>query len=85
MPIVGCYDLHLYCDNPKCEHGEYGDRSQAEFTGDDTGAAARSRARRAGWWLGRGGAGAVVCACPPCARSGARPTEPYDPPIPTFE
>jgi hypothetical protein len=74
MPVVACYDMHLYCDVPGCEHGEYGVRKEAEYTGDERGSQARRRARRAGWWLGRNGA----CACPKCAKAGHRPVDPID-------
>lgn len=39
--IVGCYLLHLYCDNPDCS-------TSGEFTGT-TEAEAKKEARQAGW------------------------------------
>lgn len=75
--IAGCYDLHLYCDGVGCtyDRDNYG-RADAEFTGDETGAAARSRARRVGWKLLRDGR----CLCPRCASAGTPPTPLDDPP-----
>lgn len=73
MSVAACYDMHLYCDVPGCEHGAYGARAEAEFTGDERGAQARRRARRRGWWLSRD---LTTCACPACASAGHRPTTP---------
>ena len=68
--IVGCYDLNLYCDAPKCTNGQYGlYPSQLEATAE-TGAECRREARRLGWWLSQKHG---TCACPPCARAGQRP------------
>lgn len=66
--IAGCYDLHLYCDGVECERNRFRERAQGEFTGDDTGAAARARARRAGWKLFRD----QRCLCPGCRKAGAK-------------
>lgn len=66
--IAGCYDLHLYCDGVECERNRFRERAQGEFTGDDTGAAARARARRAGWKLFRD----QRCLCPGCMKAGAK-------------
>jgi len=65
--IAGCYDLHLYCDGVGCVAGEYGFRSEGEFTGDETGARARARARKRGWKLLRSG----HALCPSCVKRDA--------------
>lgn len=70
--IAACYDLQLYCDNPGCTHGRFNERGHAEYT-DELGSTCRRNARRNGWWIDMK---TGCCACPPCARSGARPTEP---------
>jgi hypothetical protein len=73
MTIAACYDLLLECDVPGCDNGEYGARRQAEYTGE-FGSNCRKRARKAGWWFDwKNG----LCACPPCAKAGHRPTVPY--------
>lgn len=59
--IVGCYDLHLYCDGVGCNHGRDRERSQFEAT-DELGSKARARARRNGWLLLSDGR----CLCRPC-------------------
>lgn len=64
--IAGCYDLHLYCDGVDCARGRYGEQAKSEYSGDETGAAARARARRAGWKLLRDGR----CLCPGCKKAG---------------
>jgi len=66
--IAGCYDLHVYCDGIGCTHDRngYGYRADAEFTGDETGARARARARKAKWRLFPDGR----CLCPKCREDG---------------
>jgi hypothetical protein len=64
--IVGCYDLHLYCDGIGCENGPFSERAQLEGT-HEFGASARRAARKRGWRLLRSG----HCLCPKCVASGA--------------
>jgi hypothetical protein len=62
MGLVGCYDLHVYCDDPQSGHkctaypGEYTGRTEAE---------AKRAARAAGWLLTNGegfeGSGRAIC------------------------
>lgn len=72
MPVVACYDMHLYCDAPNCAQGKFRERAEAEFTGDERGSQARRRARKRGWWLNNK---TGACACPTCKQAGHRPTE----------
>jgi hypothetical protein len=65
--IVGCYSLHLYCDNVPdrpWQPGDLHDWSEFphEYDGDETGAQARKRARKKGWALRRDG----TALCPKC-------------------
>jgi hypothetical protein len=57
--IVGCYSLHLYCDNEDVEHpyDEFPHTYTAEL-----GSKCRNAARRDGWRLGRTG----KAYCPLC-------------------
>jgi hypothetical protein len=70
MPVVGCYDLHLYCDDevahdaPGVYHTHF-----AEFVGKNE-REARRRARGAGWVFKRDGA--VLC---PYCSTGRTPPE----------
>lgn len=74
MPIVGCYDLHLYCDGVGCEAGPYGGRAELEVT-DEFGSACRSAARRRRWKLNVREGTAV---CPSCVARGATVEGPID-------
>lgn len=66
--IVGCYDLHLYCDGLGCKRGDFGERAQLELT-DELGSRARARARRLRWRLFPKTGHAL---CPHCVKRGAR-------------
>lgn len=65
--IVGCYDLHLYCDGVGCTNGKFGQRAEFEYT-HEHGSSARRAARERGWSLKRSG----HCLCPKCDLRGAR-------------
>lgn len=78
--IVGCYDLRLDCDGTDekvgCLNGPHAHQYRSQsFTGDETGAQARARARKAMWLLKRDG----TCVCPACRR-GERKWPPRDTP-----
>lgn len=63
--MAACYTLDLYCDNEKCPdrypNGEYKRSPQAQYT-DKYGSVCRSKARRAGWLLGK-----ASDLCPKCS------------------
>ena len=46
MGEIGCYDMHLYCDNPVDDHG-YREMPH-QFTGPDRGYCLK-QARKSGW------------------------------------
>lgn len=57
MAEVGGYNLHIYCDHPKCsdptkKFPEWRPRSVGEFGGNNL-QEARREARRAGWRIDR--------------------------------
>lgn len=67
--IIGCYDLHLYCDFSDEEYkhrgsGAYPGPARGEFTGE-TASEARQQARRAGWLIDIRNERAL---CPYCRR-----------------
>jgi hypothetical protein len=68
--MVGCYDLHLYCDGVNCSNGDMGYRAEFEYT-HEHGSTARRTARVRGWKLLRSG----HCLCPKCDMRGAMVTE----------
>ena len=65
--IVGCYDLHLYCDFPD---GEWKHRAKepGQFTGRTFSAAKRDAVRH-GWHFHSDGKRVI---CPTCARNGRK-------------
>lgn len=65
MPVIGCYDLRVTCDNATHERWAI---PEAEFVGDERGSRARQRARHAGWLLGTDGS----ALCPSCRQQGVR-------------
>jgi hypothetical protein len=69
VAITGCYDLRLTCDNLACKYGQNGRPRECTFAGDDTGAHARTRARRHGWKLD---VQRSLSVCPACAKAGVR-------------
>jgi hypothetical protein len=66
--IVGCYSLHLYCDDPR----HVGD-GPAEITGNDR-SGAYAEARIAGWMFKRGG---ETCICKRCRALPKQRKEPH--------
>ena len=68
MPAIGCYTLHLYCDNDRRDDLRAPDGVHVwnefphEYT-DEYGSKCRSEARRDGWILGKRGA----ALCPKCS------------------
>lgn len=64
MSVVGCYDLHLYCDGLGCDRGRFKQRAELELT-DELGSACRKRAAKLGWRFLRGGHKGL-CLCPSC-------------------
>lgn len=66
MPIVGCYDLHLYCDGIGCAVGMFRERAEFEAN-DESGSACRAAARKRGWRLDLK---AQTALCPACVKSG---------------
>lgn len=74
MPIVGAYELHLYCDTKGCENGDARVAARGEpvpFESDrcQTRGEALQQARRAGWTVNwaRG-----TCRCPKCSQKPTR-------------
>lgn len=65
MSIVGCYVVHIYCDNPHCrtEWCENDKRREASAT---TYSHCRGLLRKAGWYFGKS-----FELCPDCARDAA--------------
>ncbi len=69
MGLVGCYDMHLYCDHP--DHPKFSQMPHGHATGYTEADAIRA-ARRRGWIINKRGDGAVNgsgrCVCPKCKR-----------------
>lgn len=66
--IVGCYDLHLYCDYPD-DSWQHRANEPTQFTGR-TFTQAKGEAVAAGWKFSGGRHGRVLC--PTCFKSGRR-------------
>jgi hypothetical protein len=63
--VVGCYHLHLYCDQPGCTPAIWNPMrvNQYEVT-DEHGSTCRLMARKRGWILRKDG----TAICPDCAK-----------------
>lgn len=65
--IVGCYDMHLYCDFPD-DAWEHRHREPATFQGR-TFSGAQREAKRKGWHFNRDGERVI---CPSCIKAGRK-------------
>lgn len=74
MGLVGCYSLHIYCDDPNHKSTRPGKSDAAEFTAHTEGRCLKE-ARKGGWLIdkfkpGREGSGHAIC--PKCRRKEPR-------------
>lgn len=66
--VVGCYDMHLYCDNTACERKESTGQFQYHWPEQVTGKSERSciwEAVSRGWKFKNN---ATIAICPDCVR-----------------